>query len=92
MTESQPRQAYSTDLTDEQWAIIEPIVSKDRRRSPRGRRREVCLREVVNAILYINRTGCQWELLPHDLLPKSTVYEYFAKWRDDGTWNDLIRV
>ena len=90
MTESQPRQAYSTDLTDEQWAIIEPIVSKDRRRSPRGRRREVCLREVVNAILYINRTGCQWELLPHDLLPKSTVYEYFAKWRDDGTWNDLI--
>ena len=90
MTESQPRQAYSTDLTDEQWAIIEPIVSKDRRRSSRGRRREVCLREVVNAILYINRTGCQWELLPHDLLPKSTVYEYFAKWRDDGTWNDLI--
>ena len=90
MTESQPRQAYSTDLTDEQWAIIEPIVSKDRRRSPRGRRREVCLREVVNAILSINRTGCQWELLPHDLLPKSTVYEYFAKWRDDGTWNDLI--
>ena len=48
MTESQPRQAYSTDLTDEQWAIIEPIVSKDRRRSPRRRRREVCLREVIN--------------------------------------------
>ena len=44
------------------------------------------MREVINTILYLNRTGCQWDMLPHDLLPKSTVYEYFAQWRDDGTW------
>ena len=69
MSESQPRKVYTTDLTGEQWAIVELIVSKDRLRSPRGRRREVCLREVINSIQYLNRTGCQWELLPHDLLP-----------------------
>ena len=44
------------------------------------------MREVVNTLLYLNRSGCQWEMLPHDLLPKSTVYDYFARWRDDGTW------
>lgn len=90
MSDSQPRKAYSTDLTDEQWAIIEPIVSRDRRQSPRGRRRKISLRDVVNTIFYVNRTGCQWDLLPHDLPAKSTVYDYFAKWRDDGTWNDLV--
>ena len=48
------------------------------------------MREVVNTILYLNRTGCQWDMLPHDLLPKSTVYDYFAKWRDAGTWTMLV--
>lgn len=90
MSDSQPRKAYSTDLTDNQWTLIEAIVSTDRRTSPRGRRCETSLREVVNAILYLNRTGCQWDLLPHDFPPKSTVYDYFAKWREDGTWNDLV--
>ena len=52
--------------------------------------REVDLREVVNTILYLNRTGCQWDMLPHDLLPKSTVYDYFAQWRDDGTWQTIV--
>ncbi len=84
------REAYSTDLTDEQWAIIAPIISDTRTENRRGRRREVSLREVINAILYINRTGCQWDLLPNDLLPKSTVYDYFAKWRDDGTWDNIM--
>ena len=42
------------------------------------------MREVINTILYLNRSGCQWDMLPHDLLPKSTVYDYFAAWRDDG--------
>ena len=56
-----------------------------------GRPREVDMREVVNTILYLNRTGCQWDMLPHDLLPKSTVYEYFAQWRDDGTWTKFDR-
>jgi putative transposase len=50
------------------------------------------MREVVNTILYLNRTGCQWDMLPHDLLPKSTVYDYFAAWRDDGTWQRLLDV
>lgn len=44
------------------------------------------MREVINTILYLNRSGCQWDMLPHDLLPKSTAYEYFSQWRDDGTW------
>ena len=53
------------------------------------------MREVINTILYLDRTGCQWDMLPHDLLPKSTAYEYFAQWRDDGTWVkflDALRV
>ena len=48
------------------------------------------MREVTNTILYLNRTGCQWDMLPHDLLPKSTVYDYFAAWRDNGTWQKLM--
>jgi len=50
------------------------------------------MREVVNAILYLNRSGCQWEMLPHDLLPKSTVYDSCARWRDDGTWATLLKA
>jgi len=48
------------------------------------------MREVVNTIVYLNRTGCQWDMLPHDLLPKSTVYDYFAQWRNDGTWQRMV--
>jgi putative transposase len=48
------------------------------------------MREIVNTILYINRSGCQWDMLPHDLLPKSTAYDYFRQWRDDGTWQQLV--
>ena len=84
------RKKYSTDITDEQWLIIEPIVSNETRYERRGRHRSVSLREVVNTIFYINRTGCQWELLPHDLIAKSTAYEYFAKWRDDSTWDRIV--
>jgi putative transposase len=81
------RKAYSSDLTDEQWAILEPLIPPAK---TGGRKRIVNMREVINSILYINRTGCQWDLLPHDLLPKSTVYEYFAAWRNDGTWQRLM--
>ena len=76
------RKAYATDLTDQQWTIIEPLIPVAK---PGERPRGVDLREVMNSILYQNRTGCQWDMLPHDLLPKSTVYEYFGQWRDDGT-------
>lgn len=82
------RMAYPTDLSDEQWAIVEPLIPSPKT-SRGGRPRTVCMREVVNTILYMNRTGCQWDMLPHDLHPKSTVYDYFAQWRDDGT---LVRM
>ncbi len=81
------RTAYATDLTDDQWIILEPLIPQAKRG---GRPREVDMREVINTILYLNRTGCQWEMVPHDLLPKSTVYDYFAAWRDDGTWQRMM--
>jgi putative transposase len=52
----------------------------------------VDMREVINTLLYLNRTGCQWDMLPHDLLSKSTVYEYFSQWRHDGTWQHMVDV
>ena len=82
-----PRKAYATDLTEEQWGILEPLIPPAK---SGGRKRAVNMREVINTILYLNRAGCQWDLLPHDLLPKSTVYDYFAAWRDDGTWQHLM--
>jgi putative transposase len=81
------RKAYPTDLTDDQWAILEQLVPPAKHG---GRSREVNMREVLNTILYLNRTGCQWDMLPHDLLAKSTVYDYFAAWRDDGTWQRMM--
>ena len=71
-TESTPRNSYPSDLTDEQWAILEPLVPAPRTQRG-GRPREVSMREVINTILYLNRSGCQWDMLPHDLLPKSTA-------------------
>jgi putative transposase len=81
------RARYSTDLTDEQWAILEPLVPPAR---SGGRRRTINMREVINTIFYQQRSGCQWDLIPHDLLPKSTVYDDFARWRDDGTWQLMM--
>lgn len=83
------RKLYPTDLTNKQWAILKPLIPPART-AHGGRPREVDMREVVNTILYLNRSGCQWDMLPHDLLPKSTVYDYFAQWRDDGTWAKLV--
>lgn len=82
------RKPYPSDLTDEQWAAIEPLIPV----YEVGRPREVDMREVLNAILYLNRSGCQWDMLPHDLPPKSTVYDHFARWRDDGTWQRFMDV
>ena len=86
---TQPRNAYPSDLTDEQWAILGPLIPTEKT-GQGGRPRQVDMREVVNTILYLNRSGCQWDMLPHDLLPKSTAYDYFAQWRDDGTWTRLV--
>jgi putative transposase len=81
------RKAYPTDLTDEQWAIVELLVPPAK---TGGRPRTVDMREIINSMLYINRTGCQWDMLPHDLPPKSTVYEYFGEWRNDCTWEEIV--
>jgi putative transposase len=72
---------YPSDLTDEQWALVEPLIPV----YPGGRPRKTPMREVVNAIFYILRTGCQWRFLPKDFPPKSTVWGYFDEWRLNGT-------
>jgi putative transposase len=77
---------YPSDLTDAQWAILEPLLPQAR---PLGRPRKTGLRRVVEAILYRNRDGCTWRALPHDFPPWRTVYNYFTAWRDDGTWGGL---
>lgn len=83
------RKPYLTDLTDEQWESLQPLIPPAK---SGGRPRQVAMREVINTILYLNRTGCQWDMLPHDLLPKSTAYEYFAQWRGNGTWQRILDV
>ncbi len=80
------RKRYPSDLTDPQWELIADLIPNQRRSRKGGRPRTVEMREVVNTMLYQNRSGCQWDMLPHDLLPKSTVYDYFVRWRDDGTF------
>lgn len=81
------RTAYPSDLTDEQWAVVGPFLAawKARHPSVSGHRGRYELREILNAIFYQSRTGCQWAYLPHDLPPKSATFYYFALWRDDGT-------
>ena len=74
-----PRKPYPTDLTDEQWELLKPMLPPDK---PRGRKRRVDLCEVINAILYLLRTGCSWRMLPYDFPPWQTVYGYFYRWRD----------
>ncbi|MEU8020947.1 MULTISPECIES: IS5 family transposase [Micromonospora] len=90
------RKPYPSDVTDAQWALIGPFLWawRARRVSVSGHQGDYDLREIVNAIFYQNRTGCQWAYLPHDLPPKSATYYYFALWRDDGTdqaIHDLLR-
>ena len=80
------RTSYPTDLTDEQWALLEPLLPAAK---PGGRPRSVDLREVVNAMLYLLRGGCAWRLLPHEFPPWGTVWTYFRRWRDDGTLDRL---
>ncbi len=81
-----PRRAYPSDLSDAEWAIVEPLVPAPR---PGGRPCAHSRREVVNAILYVLRTGCQWRALPHDLPPWGTAWWYFRAWRIDGTWERI---
>jgi putative transposase len=77
------RRPYSTDLSDEEWKILEPLVPDAK---PGGRPRAHLTRDLLNAIFYVLRGGCPWRLLPHDFcLPWQTAYHYFRAWRIDGT-------
>jgi putative transposase len=80
------RKRYPSDLTDNAWRVLEPLVPHV---EAGGRPADHARREVVNAILYVLRTGCQWRALPHDLPPWKTVYTYFRTWRLNGTWKRL---
>lgn len=80
------RQRYPTDLTDAQWKHLSGLLPAAK---PGGRPRSVDLREILNAMFYLVRTGCPWRHLPHDLPPWSTVWAYFRRWRDDGTLQSL---
>jgi len=86
------RKRYPSDLTDEPWAIVAPLIPPAKQSPHGGRPREVDMREVLNTLLYLNRSGCQWAMLPHDLRPKSTVDDDFVQWRDDGTWTSLVKA
>jgi putative transposase len=77
------RTPYPSDLTDAQWQLIQPLLPAAK---PGGRPRKHDLRAIVNALFYLNREGCTWRALPHDFPPWRTVYDYFAAWRADGTW------
>jgi len=78
---------YPSDLTNEQWDIIRPLIPDSK---PGGRPRSTDLRAVMDALLYIDRTGCQWRYLPEKYPPRSTVFEYFTQWRQDGTWDTIM--
>ena len=79
------RHKYPSDVTDEQWALIGPLIPV----YPGGRPRKTDPRDVVDAVLYVLRTGCQWRYLPKDYPPKSTVWRYFDEWRHNGTLDDI---
>ncbi len=81
-----PGQVYPTDLTDEQWALVAPLLAKAR--GP-GHPQEVSLRLVVNALLYLLRTGCQWRMIPRDFPNWNTVRYHFDEWKRTGTWERL---
>jgi putative transposase len=86
-TTGQPRKAYKTDLTDEQWKLLRDLF-------PVPVAKSGCeptdLREVLNTLLYQNRTGCQWDMLPHDLCPRSTAHDYYKRWQQTGLWQQIL--
>lgn len=86
MTDSPTRAAYPSDLSDAEWDVIQLFLPQPK---GFGRPPSVDLREILNAIFYIQRTGCQWEMLPHDFPPYSTVYRYFRKWQCNGIWQQM---
>jgi putative transposase len=83
------RKPYPTDLTDEQWKLVAPLLPNAK---PGGRPRKTDLREVVNALFYLVRSGCQWRMIPHEFPHWRTCYNYYRAWMDYGTWDELLCV
>jgi len=86
-----PRKSYTSDLTVDQWAILEPMFPPN---TGRGRRQTIPIKDIIDAVFYINASGCKWEDLPHDFPPPSSVSYHYSKWKRNGTWrriNDTLR-
>ena len=83
---TQDREPYSTDLTDTQWKLASPLLPGAK---GGGRERTTDMREVLNAIFYVVKSGCDWRMLPHDLPKWKTVHHYFRIWTKDGTWKKI---
>jgi putative transposase len=83
---------YLTNLTDEQWQLLCPVLEIARDLQQGGRPRNYPLREIVNGILYITKTGCQWRMLPPDFAPWSSVYGYFRAWKLSGIWDKALTL
>ena len=81
-----PRRAYPTDLTDDEWRVVSPLIPAAK---SGGRPRSRDPREVLNAVRYLLRSGGAWRLLPHEFPPWPTVYAYFRRWQADGTWERI---
>lgn len=81
------RQPYPSDISNEEWEKLQPLLPHPKRGAPR----RVNLREIINALRYLNRTGCQWRMLPHDLPTWEKGYYYFSEWRDSGDWERINR-
>jgi len=80
------RRSYSTDLTDAEWQILEPLLPAEK---PGGSHRLYPMREIINGLRYLLRSGCAWRLLPHDFPHWRAVYEYFRVWKKDDTWLEI---
>ena len=80
------RKPYKSDLTDSEWGIIQPLMPPPKRG---GHPRTVDMREVINGVFYVLKTGCSWEMLPNDLPPSSTVYSYFRLFQRKGVWQEI---
>jgi putative transposase len=86
------RKTYPSARTDEQWAIVSPMIPPAKQNPRGGRPRKVDIRAVLHTLWSLHRSGCQWARLPHAFLPKRTVYDYFSQWRADGTWTRVVPV
>ena len=89
--QKQRRELYPTDLTDKQWTLIASLIPPPKKG---GRPRVTDMREVMNAVVYVVKSGCDWRMLPHDFPQWDIVYHYFRAWKQDGTWksiHDILR-